>query len=416
MLLSEKRNIYSITIVLITFIVGFLNSEPYLEFMGYHRVNQALYLSLYLLLIIMLMFSVINTLYKTRKVKFESPYWVLLAFALLLKFLLLFLQFPSTFMPGGNNFSMVITFSVDIILIVVLIANINSLYYLKLSIWFFGIGASLSALIPFLFFPEYIGNRVSEINDIDFRGAFWNSSVISYMSVGWLLMSLSIMEKSRLKKTIAFLIFVILVAGGLAGLSRAILLSVVVSTVVYLVFSNNLRRYLKSIIVIFLIALIGFSMFQETVENFQDRLEGGIDLKEESRVDIWQDYLESIPDYFLFGELEGDYKKYSSSVKRFGPHSTPLNWFVQFGIFALIGFIILMLGIYKSAKLIRKKQSKQIAATIYAWLAAYLSIAVINETGFSELSVFGGIGLILAWGKILGKENTNTTDNTELSA
>lgn len=391
-------------IAVLMFLVGILNSRPYLNYMGHNRLTILLLLVFYILLVLMFMYSVLDFLYKGKKLTFVHstiPYWSLLAIAVVLKFYIIFIQSPGSVLPTGKNFTYFLTHLGNVMLVIVLITNIYDISHVRKGIWAFGIGASFSAIIPLLFFPEMIGSRLSLVDDYVFSGAFWNSAVISYMSVGWLLIALLVNEKSKIKRGLLLGIFIILILASLAGLSRATLLSVVVSVLVYLLFSKNLVRYIRTIIVLIFISIVITTLFQDVIDNFERRLDGGINISDESRVDIWKDYIKDIPDYFILGELENNYKKYS--ITEHGPHSVVLNWFTQFGILALVGFFVLLFGLLKYIRKIGKSHSKHVEAVLYAWLAAYLSIALMNETGFKELSIYGGIGIILAWGNIINR-------------
>lgn len=400
---TKNNNIgYQLIIVLLMFLVGLQNSGPYLSYMGYSTFNKIMLVGFYILLGFMFVITVLNFLYKKKGIIFTHAsfqYWLLLVIAVAFKFVVLFTQSPFSFMPGGSNFSYFLTHISNLVLMIVVIKNVHNDVCLKNVIWSFGIGAAFSAIIPLLFFPEMIGSRISSINNFMFSGAFWNSAVISLMSVGWLLIALFVSEKSKLKKVFSLGIFLLLAFASLSGLSRATLLSIIISVLIYLLFSKNFVRYIKTIGIITLLIIISIIYFQDVISNFEKRLDGGINISEESRVEIWKDYIEDVPDYFLLGEVSGDYKKYS--ITRHGPHSVVLNWITQFGLLGLLGFIMLLLGILKSIKLIKIKLSTDVAATLYAWLAAYLSIAMVNETGFKELSLYGGMGIILAWGKIV---------------
>lgn len=398
---SEKKITgYSKVLITMLFIIGFLNSKPYFDFMGYSLFPQLLMLVIYFTTLFLLFLTVMNIMFKRKNYILSSKYWLVLALALLFKYFLLFVQFPSSFLPGHENFYPMLTNLINVFVVFILVESIKTMRDLRLSIWAFGIGAFLSTMIPILLFPEYIGLRANEINGFKISGGFWNQSIISYMSVGWLLLFLSNYEKNKFYKVNAFLMFIIIIIGGMFGLSRAILLSVIMSTFVYLIVSNNLRKYIKSILAITVLVGIGLFLFKDVVESFSDRVDGGLQIEEEARIDIWKDYIKNIPDYFLFGEIEGDYKKYSSSVKKFGPHSVILNWLVQFGVLGLLGFLFLMYGILKSIKNIYYYHSKEFGSIVIAWFVAYMSIAAINETGFDQLSVFAAIGIILAWGNI----------------
>src|SRR5690606_36677579 len=131
----------------------------------------------------------------------------------------------------------------------------------------------------------------------------------------------------------------------------------------------------------------------------------------EPRIEIWRDYMEDITKYIFFGEIEGNYTIYS--VTRQGPHSVLFNWLVQFGLLALIGFLFLIKGLFNSVKKIKNKFPIETSAAIYAWIAAYLAVAMINETGFEQLTIFAGFGIILGWGNIYNdfkKINSKQTD------
>lgn len=403
--IEEKKEKHGLqqAVVLLMFLAGILNSNRYLNFMGLGRLNQSILFLFYSMLVLVSAILVLNLLTKKKVYKdYTYPYWVILLTAVTSKILILFLQSPSAFFPGGVYFSYLMTIGVNLIFIIVVIKSIRSFHYIRKATWAFGLGASLSAIIPLLMFPEMIGSRTIVIDGYVFSGAFWNSVVISYMSVGWLLVALSIKESSRFKRGILLGIFLLLIFGSLAGLSRATLLSLFLSILAYLIISKTFIKYLKVIILTILIISVTFFFFQDAINNFADRLDGGINIENENRVRIWMDYMGNIPNYFLLGEIEGNYKKYSTTGV--GPHSVFLNWFSQFGIVALFGFIALLFGLLKSINIIRHTEPNQVSAALFAWLISYLSIATINETGFSELSIFGAIGIILAWGNIMKRK------------
>lgn len=403
--INRENHGYQRIIVMLMFIVGLLNSNIYFDFMGLNTFTSVLSILFYGLLGFMCFIVILSYFYKKNLSIFQQfPYLLILFIAVLFKSFILFIQLPSSILPGGSNFDLLITILINLFLIIVLIRNVYSMYYIKASVWSFGIGASFSAIIPFLYYPEMIGQRTSLINDYVFTGAFWNAGVISYISVGWLLIALSTNEKSKTKKIVLISIFVLIASAGLSGLSRGTLMSLIISVIVYLVMSNNFIKYIKVIVFTSILLVVSFFVFQDTVENFAERIDNQ-NIKDESRIVIWKDYIEDISDYFILGEIEGNHTKYS--ITGHAPHSVLLNWFTQFGVFALIGFCMLLLGVLKSINDIRLFQSKQAAAALYAWLAAYLSIGLINETGFKQLAVFGGIGIILAWGNIVNMQKSN---------
>lgn len=394
---THTNNFITLLLFSTLFIAGVLNSQQYLIFMGLERLYSALLLLFYILLAILLMSTTINFLHlKKRKINFKYIlYFGLLFVAVTLKFILLFYQFPSLFLPGERLFSELITYFSYLLIIVVIINNIKSFKHVKLTVWFLGIGLALSTLIPLIFFPEMIGTRISEINGYNFVGAFWNASVISYFSIGWLLFALSTTEYLKVKKFFLLGMFLLIIFGTLAGLSRASFISLILSLFTYLIITNKFKSYIKIILSTVIIILFIIKVFPEAFDSFEQRLDGGFNIEDESRVVIWDDYLEDISDYFLVGEIQGDYRKYS--ITGHGPHSVYLNWFSQFGILGVLGFLLLIYGMISSLIMIKNRIPKQVFGALFSWIVAYLSIASINETGYMHLSLFCAFGIFFAW-------------------
>lgn len=394
------------TLVFMVFLAGTLNSKQYLEFMGYSGLYKTLEFGYYSLLALLSMLTIIEFLYIRKgeglPVNIYS-YWILLFFAVVIKYLFLFLQFPDLFLPGKSHFSPSVIFISNFLLIFILIMRITSVKDVKELIFALGLGASFSTIIPLLFYPEMIANRITIINEYNFYGSFWNASVISFITVGWLLIAASNLNFSKWRKTLLLTIFIIFVFGSLAGLSRAALLAIITSMTAYLFLSKSISKYLKITISLGLLAYLVSVFFPEVITSLSLRLEGGINIDNEARSLIWKDYIVNISDYLLFGEIEGNYRKYSPGG--YGPHSVLLNWLTQFGILGLLGFLILIYGVLISIRKVQKNQSKQVAAGLYSWLIAYLSVALINETGFDQLTFFVAIGIILGWGKTMKIDN-----------
>lgn len=384
-------------ILFFLFLIGVLNSRDYLNLMGYSSLTQVLtYFSLLILLIasiIVLIEIIQQRIYIKKKFFFN---WVILCFAIFLRIFLIFIQYPTSILPGGDYFIYSIDFISLILILFILINRLTSIKLIKQSIWAFGLGLLLSALIPLLFYPEYIGFRVNKIGSYEFTGAFWNSGVIAFLSIGWLLIALSTLEKQKVKKALPIFMFLTLAFSGIAGLSRALLVSIVSSIIVYLIIARKLKQYISFITVGIIAIIVFWFSFEDVVNNLMVRFEGGVNIEEEARTNIWLAYIKNIPNFFFLGEIDGDYRKYTNGV--FGPHSTPLNWLVQFGIFGLTGFVLLLIGIVKSAFYIGKVHTRVVSAPIFAWLIAYISTSFINETGFNNPTIFAGIGIILAWG------------------
>jgi len=384
-------------IVLLLFVVGAMNSIDYFNYMGLSIFSRLLTYAFYLLIVITTTLLLITLTLDNKRLSLNFfPYWFIIIIAIFLKMMILFIQFPTKMFFGGSNVSFTITFLSIATLIIIITNGLYDLKFIKMSIWSLGIGLIISSVIPLLFYPEMIGRREGIVNGYEFSGGFWNSGVIGFLSVGWLLIALSINEKSKIKRIILYGMFFLFALTGLAGLSRALILSIVFSILIYLVIANKLKQYLKFIVLGIIVSVVFIYIFNDIIENLMFRFEGGINIQEETRVNIWSAYLANIADFFWFGEITGDYKKYTRWV--FGPHSAPLNWFVQFGVLGLLGFLALLLGVVKSIRYISKEHVTLIKAALYAWLVAYVSISFINETGYKDLSLFSSIAIIYAWG------------------
>lgn len=391
-------------LVVLVFLAGMMNSRQYLEFLGLSQLYNFLELGYYCLLAVLSILTVINILYKKVNVPTSAfSSWILLFIAVISKLLFLFIQFPRLFLFGQKYFTETILYFSSFLLIFLLLLHIKSLKNIKSTIIALGLGASFSTIIPIIFFPEMIASRISVVSDTNFYGSFWNASVIAFMTVGWLLIAHSNIEVVRWKRIILNGIFILFTFGSLAGLSRASFIAFVTSIIIYMMLSNNITKYLKLVFYFCVIASSMYILFPEIIESLLFRFEGGISIEEETRSQIWKEYLRNIKDYLWIGEMQGDYRKYSTGG--YAPHSVLLNWLTQFGIMGLIGFVVLLFNVFNNIRIIQVKQSKRVAAALYAWLGAYLSIALINETGFDQLTLFAAIGIILAWGKEAKKTN-----------
>ncbi|WP_078378673.1 O-antigen ligase family protein [Sutcliffiella halmapala] len=398
--IDNENHSYQNILVILVFLAGLLNSRSYLLYMGLGSVYNLIILSFYVLLVFTAFILTVDFLIKKKGHSYLTfPYWGVLVIAVMVKFLILFIQFPSLFMPGNVHYADFMTFARGFLLMIILVKSIKSIKSLINVTMALGVGTSFSVLIPIVFFPEMIGTRISELNGFLFSGAFWNASVISYISVGWLLVAISAIEKSKLKKQILLSIFFLLLFGSISGLSRAALVSIVISAIVYLILTNKIFKYVKFTVVIALTFFVLAYFFPSTLDNLNSRLAGGVNIEDEARTAIWTNYIENIPDYWVFGQLEGDYRKYAPTGH--GPHNVLLNWLVHFGVLALVGFIIIIIGILRTIKSTRTYISKTMGAGLFAWLIAYLSVALINETGYDQLTVFATIGIILSIDKLI---------------
>lgn len=391
-------------VVIMLFFVGLLNSNRYIIFMGYHSVYRFILILFYGFLTIVTFYFLLNILSKKKNnVCFFFKYLTLLILALVLNFTILFVQNPLFFLINNEQADLFIHMMINIVLIIVIASSITEVKFVFLSIWSLALGLLSSAIIPLFKYPELIGNRISMVDGFTFNGGFWNSAVIAFLAIGWLLIANIKYEKLKIKKIILIIIFVLISIAGLVGLSRALLLSIVLSIIMYLVLNKGLMNKIW-VLVFSGFGLISFvSIFGEVFDKFRDRIDTGTSIFKESRFSIWTEYLKKIPDYLIFGDL-ADYNRVTTVIG-YAPHSVLLNWLNYFGILGLFGFLMLIIGVLKSIKHVEKLYTRSISSTLYAWLVAYLTVSLFNETGFDERAIFCSIGIIYAWGLNSYKQN-----------
>src|SRR5690625_7640276 len=102
-----------------------------------------------------------NILFIRNNYVLSSRYLIILAFAILIKYLFLFIQFPGSFAPGNVNFYPMLTSLISIFLIFILVENIKDLRTLRLSILALGTGSFISTILPLALFADCIGLRIN---------------------------------------------------------------------------------------------------------------------------------------------------------------------------------------------------------------------------------------------------------------
>src|SRR5699024_5964473 len=113
-----------------------------------------------------------------------------------------------------------------------------------------------------------------------------------------------------------------------------------------IILSKKIKQFFK--VFLFLLITLAFLnyFFPEVTENLTKRLDETSSIQEESRFRIWKEYTQHLSNYFILGEVTGDYKKFSSTDQ--GPHSVIFKWLTHYGILGLIGFVLLVFGTIKS--------------------------------------------------------------------
>lgn len=405
----------NISLTLLLFFAGLIYSRQHLVMLNIPFIDKIIIVIFGVLFLINIIVVIINHFHSMRSFYEMNRYWIPLLAIILIKYFILFSQLLYSLVinreyydgqifriimdyPIYSHIKNVIKFIINFAMIFILTERINNFSKLNLSINAFGFGCVSAPIIGLLFFSDLIGKRIINVNGVYFSGSFWNASVIAFISSAWLLIGNLHNKKNKLMKLINIFMAIIMFIGGIAGLSRAIVVSGFISILIYLICLKDIKKLFKIVVIVIIVILIVQFQFGFILENFKTRLERKGKIWNDGRIDIWKDYIEDIQSFFILGEpIEGN-KIFSKTGQ--GPHSVLLNWWSQFGIFAAIAFIWLMWGILKSASNIYNNLSIEQGAAVYAWLFAYLSLAMINETGYRELPFYTAIGIIFAWGNL----------------
>ncbi len=259
--------------------------------------------------------------------------------------------------------------------------------------------SAIAFLIPIILMivcrPDLIGLRLVLVDNVFFGGGFWNIGVRGFLAFGWLWI-LMYFDKSQSNRKLFLAAAIISVVSGCFGVSRAIIVSVSMAILFYILFNIKSTRPIKVILTVAICVFAVYLFFGNTfIDAFIDRFKNLNDvssLEEESRFLIWKSYLSNISDYLFFGAPIGSYFRYAIPPKFCSPHSSPMLWLVQYGVFALIAYLSLLWKIVRNSKLL----NKDISHNILLWLITYISITFINESGYFTTETYIGLALVFS--------------------
>lgn len=394
MVLSAKKKItvnslVSILIYFIAFYSTFRNSTIYI--IGDKPTIRYLldYIYLIIILITLLLVFLIKAKSKSRltnKIKYILPLllWVLL-------------QSSITSIATGENMIPLMLLT-SLLMCTVILLGINTKKQLQKTILASIFGFALTSVIPLVLYPELIGRRVGTVNGINYPGSFWNMPLLSFVSVAWILIALINEQKLSInQKTIGYLIFIIGWASGFAGLSRIFVVLTISSVLFFLVTNRKFKVSFRLVLGMYILLLIINIMFPDILRSMQGRLDtlSSANISEESRLNIWREFINNKSRYFWWGSIT-DYRTLGPVDFYGAPHSSFLNWLVQYGIIGLLGYLYLLSGLMKEIFKTRIK-NRIVFSSLLAWLIAYLTLATVNQTGFYEPSIYLGIAFVLSW-------------------
>jgi len=288
------------------------------------------------------------------------------------------------------------------VIIVYMLLSVDNFAVFKKIVLIGQLGFAVPTAVFLFRYPEVIGNRMyNPISEHTGGGPLWQIGVVGFVSVFW--MGLAVFNYcSRREKLLIEICSVIIIIGGLAGVSRSLIISMAFSGLLFFVLISRNRTARP--IIIFVLILLGVAVFvqNDLAKDYLSRFSNSYEDTEVGRYTIWRSYLSHFPEYFLTGAPSKGYRLYGP--QNLGPHNTLINWWCQFGLLSGVGFILMMYGLIRQAVAVRrleKSDANQLTfAAIITWVMCYLSSCLINETGFliNEQALF--FGMVLAAGKI----------------
>ncbi|WP_165835539.1 O-antigen ligase family protein [Ruminiclostridium sufflavum] len=277
--------------------------------------------------------------------------------------------------------------------------------------------SSIAILLPIILMivrrPDLIGFRQVSIDDVNFGGGFWNLGVRAFLAFGWLWL-LMYFDKSQPNRILFLASAVTVILSGLFGISRSALIAISIGLLFYVLFNTKSARPLKIIAaVVICLSLMYLLSGASIIDNFIARfgsLNDIMTIEEEPRYVIWKNYLYNINEYALIGAPIGSYLKYAIPPKYCSPHSSPLFWFVQYGMFGLISYLSLFWNTVSKALSIKEKDTSR---NIIIWLVTYMCLTFINEVGYYTIESYIGLALILALVKICLTVQDNVSEGSK---
>ncbi len=272
----------------------------------------------------------------------------------------------------------------------------------------------IPAILMVVIHPEYIGMRQSivEGSNVVFGGGLWNIGVIGIGSLSWLGLAFleDMTKRQRRFVIIAVALFAFL---GIAGLSRTLILMLILSGCTYFLLAKKDSRLLTKILLISFM-IVAFVLVEQGVvdalfSRINDTSTGGT---HNIRFLLWGAYLSHFKEVWLAGAPYGSVYNYYHDVNLYGayflPHSSIVNFLVRFGLLCALSYLCLIKNaFFSSGKYDLSSINRK--ACLKAGGVAYISLAFINQTGYAESVFYVMFGLLLAYSQLVINEGTEVT-------
>lgn len=248
--------------------------------------------------------------------------------------------------------------------------------------------------------PSYLGTRQSTFgDDTVFGGGLWNIGVIGFGSMTWLSMALS-EGMSKRQRYFAYFSSVLFVFVGLAGISRTLILMLAFSMIVYFLLFRKDMHWLGKVLLLVIGVLLFCALETDIILKFVLRFNDSTSGTQNIRLQLWQAYLSHFKEYWLIGAPIGSVYNYYRDVSLFGehflPHSSVINFFVRYGIFAVSSYLVIIKRAFIPCGLLGTVLTRE-RICMLAGCTAYITLAFINQTGYSEPVFYIMFGLALSY-------------------
>ena len=255
-------------------------------------------------------------------------------------------------------------------------------------------------------FPNYLGLRQSVFNDVSFGGGIWNIGTIGFGSITWIAIAL-LNDMTKQQSVFSIISIFVFVFVGISGLSRTILLMGIFSLGCYFLISKKDIKLVLKMLIVLIFVLLYFLIESDIVAELFQRLGDRTSGTNNVRFLLWPAYLSHYKEFWLLGAPLGSVYRYYHDVDLLGryflPHSTPINFFVRYGIFALVSYIQLIKYAFLSIN--TKITNEYYRNCIISGGIAYISLAFINQTGFAEPIFYIMFGLLIAFARIVNSNS-----------
>ncbi len=254
--------------------------------------------------------------------------------------------------------------------------------------------------------PDYLGLRKDVFDGVSFGGGIWNIGTIGFGSLTWIAIALS-HDFSKGKRNFAIFSIIVLIFVGVSGLSRTMILMIAFSFGLYMLISRKDTKFYLKILVVLVMVGIYFTLESDIVAALFQRFGDNTSGTNNIRFLLWKSYLSNYKEFWLLGAPLGSVYRYYHGVNLAGryflPHSTPMNFFIRYGIFALVAYLCLLKNSFFSIR--KSPENEYYRNCIISGGIAYISLAFINQTGFAEPVFYVMFGLLMAFTRILNNDH-----------